>query len=125
MTLDIQEKTTKAELIAAQNDRFRKSWGGDVEISGRLMLTAGVAVLPFQAQMDVMTAVMTFDTFTEDNDPHGEHDFGAFEITSEGETHLMFWKIDLYDRAFYYGSEARDDLIQTRRVLTIMLRSEY
>jgi len=35
-----------------------------------------------------------FDNFNADNDPHGEHDFGSFEL--EGEK--LFWKIDLYER---------------------------
>jgi len=34
--------------------------------------------------------VESFDSFTEDNDPHGEHDFGAFEH----EAQRIFWKID-------------------------------
>ena len=62
-----------------------------------------------------------FDSFTEDNDPHGERDFGAFE--HEGQR--IFWKIDYYDRALTYGSENPADPQQTVRVLTIMLASEY
>ena len=66
------------------------------------------------------------DSFTEDNDQHGEHDFGAFE--HEGER--IFWKIAYYDRATFgtgrdYASENPADPKQTVRVLTIMLASEY
>ncbi len=63
----------------------------------------------------------TFDAFTPDNDPHGERDFGSFE--HEGER--IFWKIDYYDRSLQFGSEDPSDPRQTRRVLTIMLASEY
>ena len=68
-------------------------------------------------------AVQSFSNFTKDNDPHGEHDFGSFEI--EGETY--FWKIDYYDLAMQFGSEnpadpehydARAHRHARRRVLT-------
>lgn len=125
MTLAIQELPRASDKIALQNDRFRQTWGADFTVMGTIVSTQGVAQLPPSSQVALMQAVQKFDTFTEYNDPHGEHDFGAFEIVSLGETLPMFWKIDLYDRAFSYGSQAPDDLIQTRRVLTIMLRSEY
>ena len=63
----------------------------------------------------------TFNTSTEDNDPHGEHDFGAFEHNSE----RIFWKIDYYDRTLSRGSDDPSDPVHTVRVLTIMLASEY
>jgi Protein of unknown function (DUF3768) len=61
-----------------------------------------------------------FDSFTEDNDPHGEHDFGAFE--HEGQR--IFWKIDYYAPDMEHGSENPADPKQTVRVLTIILASE-
>jgi len=39
----------------------------------------GIAALPLPAQSAIREKVELFDNFTEDNDPHGEHDFGAFE----------------------------------------------
>jgi hypothetical protein len=62
-----------------------------------------------------------FDSFTPDNDPYGEHDFGAFE--HEGQR--IFWKIDYYAPDMEHGSEDPADPKQTVRVLTIMLASEY
>ena len=32
--------------------------------------------------------VATFDAFSADNDPHGEHDFGSFELAGD----KFFWK---------------------------------
>ena len=60
-------------------------------------------------------------TFTKDNDPHGEHDFGSFEI--EGETY--FFKLDYYALDMDGGSEDPADPEKTTRVLTIMRADEY
>ena len=62
-----------------------------------------------------------FDRFTEDNDPHGEHDFGSFK--HRGQT--IYWKIDYYDLLLKYGSDDPSDPTCTRRVLTILLAEEY
>jgi hypothetical protein len=37
----------------------------------------------------------------------------------------VFWKIDYYDTSLTYGSDAPWNSEQTKRVLTIMLASEY
>ena len=118
-------KAETAKAIAEQNDRFRQTWGADYTIVGKIALTSGIFTLPPSVHVAFIQAVKLFNTFSEDNDPHGEHDFGAFEVTVANVTYPMFWKIDLYDRSYAYGSEAPSDLTQTRRVLTIMLRSEY
>lgn len=59
--------------------------------------------------------------FCTDNDPYGEHDFGAFEHGSE----TIGWKIDAYDRSLHYGSPDPADPSVTTRVLTILLMSEW
>ena len=59
--------------------------------------------------------------FNENNDPHGEHDF--IIIHHEGKS--IYAKFDYYDRSLEYGSPDPTDLSKTRRVLTIMLASEY
>lgn len=66
-------------------------------------------------------AVAAFDTFTEDNDPHGEHDFGAFDVGGE----KLFWKIDCFDRALKMHSPDAANPGVTHRVLTLMLAHEY
>ena len=48
-----------------------------------------------RTRCSLLQKVRAFDAFTEDNDRHGEHDFGSID---EGGVRC-FWKIDYYDRA--------------------------
>jgi len=89
--------------------------------SGRWMMTAGVMEQGPVFVLLATRAVQTFSAFTDDNDPYGEHDFGAFDLAGE----RLFWKIDYYDRDLRYGSNDPSDPSVTTRVLTIMLASEY
>ncbi len=107
---------TKTSRIRVLNDNFRTTFVG-----GRMFTTAGVNALPVDTKARVLLAVQSFDTFTEDNDPHHEHDFGSFE--NEGETY--FWKIDYYALDMNGGSENAADPSVTTRVLTIMRADEY
>lgn len=50
---------------------------------GRLIATAGVIGLGPNALPAVVLAVQHFDTFTPDNDPYGEHDFGTLSWGGE------------------------------------------
>jgi hypothetical protein len=103
------------------NDAFRKGEQPDL---GRIVITSGVrdlvAAWPL-GELGLYEAVRRFDDFNEDNDPHGEHDFGAFEHAGE----RCFWKLDYYDSSLEYGSEDPADPAKTTRVLTIMLAEEY
>jgi hypothetical protein len=47
--------------------------------------------LPEEEQGEIIRRVQKFDTFTPENDPHYEHDFGSFEHAGK----TVFWKIDL------------------------------
>jgi hypothetical protein len=105
-----------AEEVRALNDAFRTRMTG-----GKVLLTAGVDALPADVKALVLRRVATFSDFTADNDPHGEHDFGSFEIAGR----KLFWKIDYYDAAMEFGSEDPADPRKTTRVLTIMLAAEY
>jgi hypothetical protein len=69
----------------------------------------------------VLEGVRTFDDFTRDNDPHGEHDFGNFVVG--GVTY--FFKVDYYAPDMEGGSEDPADPEKTTRVLTIMRADEY
>jgi Protein of unknown function (DUF3768) len=102
--------------IRVLNDNFRSSFVG-----GQVFITAGVADLPLALRVQVMIDVQNFSEFTADNDPHGEHDFGAFELAGQ----RFFWKIDYYGRDVMFGSEDPADPEKTTRVLTIMLADEY
>jgi hypothetical protein len=105
-----------SDRIRLLNDNFRTTLVG-----GRMFMTAGVNALPVDTKARVLLGVQSFDKFTEDNDPHHEHDFGSFEI--EGETY--FFKIDYYALDMAGGSEDPADPEKTTRVLTIMRADEY
>jgi hypothetical protein len=107
---------TKRQRIRELNDAFRASL-----IGGKVMLTLGVQGLSDQDRAAALAQILTFSAFTPDNDPHDEHDFGAFEIGGE----KLFWKIDYFDPSYKFGSDDAADPNVTRRVLTIMLADEY
>ena len=85
------------------------------------MITSGVAALPDPEKAKVLEAFRSFNDFNEENDPHGEHDFGSFELAGE----KYFFKIDYYDPEMSAGSEDPADPEKTTRVLTIMRADEY
>src|SRR6266849_3885392 len=96
--------------IAERNDEFRKTGVG-----GLTFATKGVNALAGDTQVDIYRQVRGFDSFTPDNDPYGEHNFGSFDV--DGKT--IFWKIDLYDKDLKFGSPNPEDPNVTTRVLTI------
>jgi hypothetical protein len=104
------------DRIRVLNDDFRRSFVG-----GLVVITAGVEAMPAEQRKSLLANVRAFDVFTEDNDPRGEHDFGAID---EGDVRY-FWKIDYYDRATKFGSPDPADPGVTTRVLTIMRADEY
>jgi hypothetical protein len=120
---------TTTTKIAELNDRFRKATGSSdpAGISlGKKVMTSGIRDLGLIAIVEIAERVAAFDSFTADNDPHEEHDFGSFGYDGN----RIFWKIDYYDRASFgtgrdMGSEDPSDPAKTLRVLTIMLASEY
>lgn len=85
--------------VAELNDALRRS----IHSPGRnqIVMTAGVAALigdvalfrGFRRRAEIIRIVRDYDSFTPDNDPIGEHDFGRFEF----EDAILYWKIDLYD----------------------------
>jgi Protein of unknown function (DUF3768) len=107
---------SKVDKIRDLNDAFRRTF-----IGGAVVVTAGVEAMSVDQRQSILEKVRSFVTFTADNDPHGEHDFGALEQDGE----RFFWKIDYYDRAMNEGSPDAADASVTTRVLTIMLAEEY
>lgn len=101
--------------IAALNDACRAEPGAG------WTLTGGVSALAEADLAKAVAAVKAFSDFTEANDPHGERDFGAFEIAGA----RLFWKIDYYDLDLCMASLDPADPAVTRRVLTLMLAEEY
>ena len=113
MDIESKERTCR---IRDLNDAHRRTFSG-----GRVVLTSGVNALPDLVKARALQLLATFDQFNEDNDPHGEHDFGSFELA-----HWKFlWKIDYYDEHCQFGSEDPSDPEKTTRVLTLMLAEEY
>jgi hypothetical protein len=102
--------------ITQLNDAFRKAGSAP-----GWFLTAGVEAKGTAFAIAAVAPVRSFDAFSGSNDPHGDHDFGSVRIGSE----RLFWKIDYYDPTLTAGSRAPEDPNASRRVLTIMLASEY
>ena len=103
-------------LVRAQNDYLRVHRAG-----GNVMLTSGLRSLGSAFIAKTIAAIRSFDAFTKDNDPYGEHDFGAIEI----EGVKIFFKIDAYDTEMRYGSPDPAYPLATSRVMTVMLAEEY
>ncbi|MFM5955387.1 MAG: DUF3768 domain-containing protein [Novosphingobium sp.] len=121
---------SRSERIARLNDRARQAMG----LACVAVATEGFQALAEADQSRVRELVETFDAFTPDNDPYGERDFGAIYRDSAGcwttvrparPEQTVFWKIDAYDRDLRFGSDDPANPAVTRRVLTIMLASEY
>lgn len=102
--------------IAALNDQFRTTFSG-----GKVVMTATFSVLPETIREQAIKAVQNFSKFEKDNDPYGEHDFGAFCVGDEN----FFWKIDYYNNDMSSASPNPADRTVTLRVLTIMCEEDY
>ena len=114
--MDSLPKPDRTKKIADLNDAFRTSLAG-----GRIMVTAGVAALGQRTQVEALRAVRTFNAFTPDNDPYGEHDFGSFNVAGQ----QFFWKIDYFDPSLSRHTDDATKPAITVRVMTIMLTEEY
>lgn len=104
------EQGSRAAQIARLNDAFRHSVRD-------IYLTQGVQALPDVPGL--LRAVRTFHDFTEDNNPYGERDFGSITWHQE----KTYWKIDYYDQELEYWYDPLSE--ECRRVMTVMLASEY
>jgi hypothetical protein len=69
----------------------------------------------------IVKTIAVYDDFCQANDPHEEHDFGAFD--TEGQR--IVFKIDYYDRTLTHHSPDPADPAVTERIITVMLAEEY
>src|SRR5262249_19965309 len=113
---DSEEEIMARDRIRDLNDTLRQTFAG-----GRGVMTDGVNALSDDDKATVLRKGRTFENFTTDNDPHGEHDFGNFEHDGV----QYFFKIDYYAPDMESGSEDPTDPQKTVRVLTIMRADEY
>jgi hypothetical protein len=80
------------------------------------------AVSPALERLAALRAALaSFSDFSENNDPHGEHDFGAFELFGQ----RLFWKIDYYHPDHDTHAPVPSNIELCRRILTVMLAEEY
>jgi hypothetical protein len=108
--------STDRARIRLLNDELRRHLLG-----GGAVMTPGIAGLGPEAVKRLLQTIATFDDFCSANDPHGEHDFGAFDFDG---TPVMF-KIDYYDKDLRFHSPDPADPAVTERVITLMLAEEY
>ena len=104
---------SKTARIRALNDELRQNFADGIAV-----MTPGIAALGAEAVARIVKTIAVFDDFCHANDPHEEHDFGAFDADGQ----RVFFKIDLYEEPDVKGSN--EEPVVTR-VLTIMLAEEY
>ena len=112
---------TKTDQIRALNDELRQHLHGGIAV-----ITPGIAALGQEAVDRIVKTITVYDDFCHANDPHEEHDFGAFEADG----HRVFFKIDYFDKdsdlplarpSRSFRHRARDHDHASRRVLTTPL----
>jgi hypothetical protein len=108
--------SSQTAQIRALNDQLRQNLS-----TGLAVITPGIAALGREAVDRIVKTISVYDDFCRANDPHEEHDFGGFE--AEGVT--VYFKIDYYDNDLSCHSPDPTDPGVTKRVITIMLASEY
>jgi hypothetical protein len=108
--------TTKTDQIRTLNDELRQHLVG-----GLAVITPSIAALGREAVERIVKTIAVCDDFCHANDPHEEHDFGAFEADG----HRIFFKIDYFDKTLSYHSPDPADPCVTERVITIMLAEQY
>ena len=121
------------DAICRLNDAARSNPG-----TGSIAnMTIGFQSLSDADRFAALAQIVGFSAFSQDNDPYGEHDFGSIYRLANGAwtqhrpedektiAATVFWKVDYYDNSLTGGSDAPWDASRTKRVLTVMLASEY
>src|SRR5262249_39940624 len=104
---------SKTARIRALNDELRQNFA-----EGIAVMTPGIAALGGEAVARIVKTVAVFDDFCHANDPHEEHDFGAFDADG----HRIFFKIDYYDETLTHHSADPADPRSTGTLSTVRLR---
>lgn len=117
--LDAEREASRASRIAASNDAFREVITRH-PANGMLVLSRALTTTNWNLQERLLDAVRSFDRFPVEDDPYGEHDFGAFTLDDEN----LFWKIDVYGSPeCFEGGDPLDPA--AFRVLTIMFAEDW
>lgn len=111
-----RERLHRADMIRRLNDAFRRTF-----VSSHVIATRSIMLLPPDERASVFQAVREHDTFAAEDDPFGEHEFGA--VTRNGVRY--FWKIDYYNLDLNGASPDPADCAFTVRFMTIMTGGEY
>ena len=98
--------------IRELNDAFRQrgpTWASALGLArpdeDGWFITDGVHGFGPLFVLETVGLVRRYDRFTSGNDPHAEHDFGAFDLAGQ----RLFWKIDYYDADLHHGSPDPSD----------------
>ena len=105
----------RAAIIATLNDEFRATGQG-----GKVHITRGVWEQGSAFVAEAVAGVRSFQDFTPENDPDGEHNFGSFAVAGK----TVNWQIDYYDADGDWASNDPSNPEMTTRVLTIFLAEE-
>ncbi|MEM1363436.1 MAG: DUF3768 domain-containing protein [Pseudomonadota bacterium] len=119
MVMTDDDRTRDCARIAEQNDAFRRRQPGGGQ--GEVVATRAVNDEGPEFVAACLEAVASYDDFNEENDPFGTHEMGFMEVQGK----KVWWKLDLYDRAYENGSPNPTSLADTRRVLTVLFPSDY
>jgi hypothetical protein len=110
----------KKARIAALNDELRTrrtARNGRIIVTGALIEETGDG----EKMARILDAIRDFSDFNDDNDPHGERDYGR--VTVDGEE-IMF-KFDYYALNEENLSEHPEDPNVTIRVMSVFYASDY
>jgi len=113
--MNIVTKERVAE-IRRLNEEFRTTFRG-----GQVLLTQSVSNLPPADKAAALLAVAEFKDFNEDNDPHEERDYGAFDLSGR----QYWWWIGYYNLAGDGPSEDPADPEKTKRIMTVGLLMDW
>ncbi|PLR09144.1 hypothetical protein CFHF_18555 [Caulobacter flavus] len=124
MTQLFSSDAERTAETARLNDLARKA---PRMVNASWLATGGVAALLAEGSVEedrgqvMALALARYASFDEGDDPYGERDFGVLELWGE----RLFWKIDYYHPDRDEHSPLKWSTELTRRVVTIMLASEY